>query len=501
MKRKTITLFLCAALCISVEARAEETERVAICPEPAWSQVKGKDYLPLEKLSIACNDKNACLWAKKHLKAWYGKLMPEVSPANRGIPTMDDEAYELNVLDGEVQVTAKTLQGVRYALYSLRQMAIPQRDTKEVEGWIVPKASIKDQPGLSFRGTHICWFHETQPWEIERFIRLAAYYKLNYAVIESWGTFQSDVAPWWGWPDGKMTKKEVKRLRRIADDLGITLIPQVNVFGHATASRGGAGKHATLEFNPRYQPLFEPLNGWNWCISNPETRKVLTSIIAEMHEAFGNPPYFHIGCDEASTPTCPNCTSRSYSELFLEHIKAIHDAISARGAKAMMWHDMLLKRGDARWSGFYANGTTETAAGLLKFPRDIVICDWYYGGAKDAYPTLDYFKGLGFEVLTCPWTDKSGIMAQGRYAHNAGLDGILGTLWHHYFGDYLVNNYFTLSNAGWNAKSSFSMKDGWGYGDFVRQHLRQIGWDMKLKDSRQTGIYFDEMPPEPALTN
>ena len=55
--------------------------------------------------------------------------------------------------------------------------------------------------------------------EIERSVRLAAYYKLNYAVIESWGTFRSDVAPWYGWPDGTMTKQEVARLKEIADDL------------------------------------------------------------------------------------------------------------------------------------------------------------------------------------------------------------------------------------------------------------------------------------------
>ena len=215
--------------------------------------------------------------------------------------------YDLEVTAGEVKITARTLQGVRYALYSLRQMAIPQRGTLQVEGWILPQVTIHDKPSLDFRGIHMCWFHESKPWEIERLIRLAAYYKLNYAVVESWGSFRSDVAPWYGWPDGSMTKKELKRLRKIADDLGITLIPQINVFGHATMSRGGAGKHAALEFNPQYQPLFEPVNGWNWCLSNPETRKLLQDLIVEQLEAYGNPPYFHIGCDEALPPSCPAC--------------------------------------------------------------------------------------------------------------------------------------------------------------------------------------------------
>lgn len=498
MKRKALLFWLLVGPLLAATVHAGN---VVICPEPASCERVKSEYVPLGKVSVACDDKTAGHWAERHLKEWYGKRAPVVVTSTRAVDPMGEEAYELDVKEDEVAITAQTLQGVRYALYSLRQIAIPKRGTRKVEGWIVPQVRIKDQPDLAFRGIHICWFHETKPWEVERLIRLAAYYKLNYAVVEPWGSFRSDVAPWYGWPDGSMTKKEVKRLKRIADDLGITLIPQINVFGHATASRGGVGKHAGLELNPEYQPLFEPVNGWNWCLSNPETRKLLVSLIAEMHEAFGNPPYFHIGCDEALAPTCPECTSRPYSELFLEHIKAMNDAISARGAKTMMWHDMLLQKGDKRWAGFYANGTPETAAGFLKFPRDIIICDWYYGGGKESYPTLDYFKDQGFQVLTCPWDNKSGIISQGRYASRAGIDGILGTTWHHNFGSALADIYFHLAQVAWKAQSSFGTDGSVGYGEYVRHHLRQIGWDMRTKDPRHTGLFYDELPPEPFLNN
>ena len=350
---------------------------------------------------------------------------------------------------------------------------------------------------MDFRGIHICWFHETEPWEVERLVRLAAYYKLNYAVIEPWGTFRSEIAPWFGWPDGTMTKEEIQRIKRIADDLGITLIPQINVFGHATMARSAGGKHAVLDLNPEYQPLFEPLGGWNWCLSNPEARKLIQDLIKEQMEAFGNPPYFHIGCDEAIEPSCPDCLSRPYSELFLEHIKAINETISSLGARTMMWHDMLLEAGDARWKGFYANGTAQTTEALKGFPKDIVICDWFYDGAKEAYPTLDYFKGLGFDVLTCPWLNWGGTVSQGRYAHEKGLFGILGTLWHHYYGGDLVSAAFALANVAWNP--DFTAPYGLAY--HVYNHLRQVGWDMGVADPRRTGIYYGEIPSEPELNN
>ena len=497
MKRLLTSTVLSLALSLGVLAQGKGAYIApVICPEPQFSEISPTDYVPLKEVTLSCPDDDAPMWAQKHLREWYGEYAPRVVPVLGRKAGGAEGEYELEIGQKEVKIKAGTLQGVRYALYSLRQLAIPSRGTTKVSGWIVPIATVKDRPGLAFRGIHICWFHETEPWEVERLVRLAAYYKLNYAVIEPWGSFKSDVAPWYGWPDGSMTKEEVSRIKKIADDLGITLIPQINVFGHATMARGGAGKHAGLDFNPEYQPLFEPSGGWNWCLSNPEATKLIQDLISELHEAFGNPPYFHIGGDEANPPSCPECIKHPYSELFLNHIKAIRETVAARGAKAMMWHDMLLERGDSRWNGFYANGTPQTAAGFLGFPKDIVICDWFYGGAKDSYPTLDYFRGLGFPTLTCPWMDRKGTVSQGRYAHEKGMDGVLGTLWHHYFGEDLVSIYFTLANAAWKKEPSYSRSSY-----LVQTHLRQVGWDMKVTDPRRTGVYYDEIPPEPFLDN
>lgn len=494
MKR---TILILIALCTGLLEVGAERAFIPprICPQPKECEIVKTEWVTLSSVSIACGEAEGVEWAKRHLKAWYGKQAPRIMAASRNTSDLGKEAYALRTTDDGVEVDASTLQGLRYALYSLRQLAVAAPGTKTVSGWMVPKCVIHDEPRMAFRGMHICWFHETEPWEVERLIRLAAYYKLNYAVIESWGSFRSKVAPWYGWPDGTMTHREVRRLVKLANDLGITLIPQINCFGHASMARGGASKHAALDLAPQYQSLFEPHNGWNWCLSNPETRKLLQALIAEQLEAFGNPPYFHIGCDEAEMPSCPACIKQPYSQLLLNHIEALNTTIREHGARAMMWHDMLLERGDSRWQGFYANGTPETATGFLKFPRDIIICDWYYGGAKEAYPTLDYFQQEGFQVLSCPWHNESGIMAQGQYASRAGLFGMLGTLWHHYFGWDMTRSYFYLSNMAWNADGFMKQADK--DQSYIATHLRQMGWDMGTTNPRHTGIFYDEIPPEP----
>jgi hypothetical protein len=296
-----------------------------------------------------------------------------------------------------------------------------------------------------------------------------------------------------------MTYKEVKRLKAIADDLGVTLIPQFNVFGHATNARSACGKHATLDLKPEYQPYFEPLGGWNWCLSNPNTIELQKKLIKELYELFGCPGYFHIGCDEANVPTCPNCIKQSYSTLLVNHISEISDYVRGLGAKTLLWHDMLIKRGDPRWSGFTANGTDATITLLEKLPKDVIICDWCYKEPREAYPTMDYFKGLGFDVLACPWNRTKGTKTLIQNSHEIGLKGILGTIWQYYYGSTLTSVYYHVSTLSWNKNSSLKPFGRNYTKKTVQHHLRNVGWDMKIKDPRHAGVYYDEVVVEPAF--
>lgn len=169
---------------------------------------------------------------------------------------------------------------------TLRQIAEPVRGTRKLTAYFVPETVIEDAPAMAFRGFHLCWFPENTSMQIEQYIRLAAYYKMNTIVLESWGMFVFKNHPQLSLPGSTMTAKEVKRLVKIADELGVTLVPQFNIFGHASAARENSGKHIVLDFHPELQPLFEPL-GWTWCLSNPETIKLLEELALEMHDAFG----------------------------------------------------------------------------------------------------------------------------------------------------------------------------------------------------------------------
>ena len=284
---------------------------------------------------LDCPDVAAADWLSRHFKEWYGKDAPKVTVDTCTLALKDgDEAYAVEAGTQGVKIVARTIAGTRWAAYTIRQLAVAKRGTATVEGHLLPSLSIRDAPRLAFRGMHLCWFPETRREQIERVVRLAALLKFNHVVIEPWGTWECRRNPWFGWPDTPMSKEEIRRLVAIGRDLGVTLVPQFNAFGHGAASRSCSMKHSVLDLHPERAPLFDP-GGWNWCLTNPETKRTIREIIEELYEDFDRPPFFHLGCDEAQPP--------QMGPLVLILRACLSPCVSSRRVRQVTWgkaHDL-----------------------------------------------------------------------------------------------------------------------------------------------------------------
>lgn len=427
-------------------------------------------------------------------KLFWG-ITPDLTVKGRLLAKSDAlESYTIDVSEEELCIDASGLTGVMNALKTLRQLAEAERGVARTEKYFLVPCSIKDFPAMAFRGVHLCIFPETPLWDIERQIRVAAYHKFNYAVIECWGIFPFESHPEMCWADKKLDRNELKRLVRLGAELGITLIPQFNLLGHATNSRSITGKHAVLSYDPALQSLFEP-EGWSWCLTNPETRKVLTDLVMEIYEFFDYPPFFHIGCDEADNiGTCRDCRRRELKELVKEHICYFHDLFAKQGTRVIMWHDMLLQKGDERWYGYIVCGLPEHELSELykELPRDIIIADWQYGYPKEKpedpepqWPTVKFFKSEEFPVVVCPWLNQDGMKSLGKLAAEENLFGMLETTWHISHDRNFAHIYCTAAYAAWNPAVNpgvtLSTRLALAY------HTRQIGWDAGVDEYTKTG--------------
>lgn len=448
------------------------------------------------EVALDCPDAVAVEWLQEHFSEWYGADAPKVCSASVGLALKDnEEAYSVRADFDGVRIAARSIAGVRWAAYSLRQLAIAKRGTLNTSGRILPMLYISDAPQLAFRAVHLCWFPETRLEQIERAVRLAALCKFNYAIIEPWGTYKSKKHPWHNWPDASLTGDEVRRLVAIGKDLGITLIPQINCYGHASSARSCSVKHVTLDFHPEYEPLFEP-GGWNWCLSNPETQRVLREMIAEMYEDFGRPPYFHLGCDEAQPPTCPECRKVPYGKLVAEHITNLAAFVKSLGAQSMIWHDMLLERDDPRWNGFVRCGSKDTAELVDMLPKDVIICDWQYSygdktEVREYWPTIEYFSNKGFPVAGCPWMNYNTMRPMADFISKVGGFGFIETTWHYLKGGDWVNMYRYGSSAAWGSE----VKKLPFFDTVFANALRYVGHDMKVSDYHDTGHLTHQVSP------
>lgn len=374
-----------------------------------------------------------------------GFVLGQGAPGSVALPP--EAGYALTVGASGAAANARDAQGMRHAWFTLLQLL----DADDAEGggveFAIPHVEIQDWPAVAFRGLHLCVFHETPPFMIEKAIRLAAFYKFSHVVIEFWGMLQLDALKELSWP-GAWSKEEAGKLVATARSMGMEVIPMFNCWGHASASRIRHGRHVVLDQNPRLAPLFEP-DGWTWCLTNPRTQQLLRRVCDELIEFAGPGQHFHIGCDEAySHATCDRCRKSDRVQLFADHVNKLAAHLESRGRRAIMWGDPLLER--AKWpAGSEANGTPAlpTHEALDRISRKIVIADWHYGITKGDVPTLAHFRERGFETLACPWNSAANIrtLAKAAAVHRSGL---LMTTWHH-----LVQSIPTLAytaNCAWS---------------------------------------------------
>lgn len=457
-------------------------------------QVKQAEFT--DDLCVLCNEVRmfvpvGAVELVQNLAMQYWGIHPIVAESN---PHSMDESYEIRIEAGTLYIHGNA----RYAMQTLRQLAEPERGVRTHTRYILQQGRIMDSPALKFRGMHLCCFPETPLWEVEKQLRLAAYYKFSYVVIEPWGTFPYESHPELVWKDSIIHRKEWARLIDLAYQLGVQPIPQFNLLGHATASRVSSGKHAVLDFNPSLQSLFEP-DGWTWCISNPETIALQEDVVRELYEFFRHPPFFHIGYDEAySFATCANCRGKNLEELVYSHISHFNSILTGLGSKAIMWHDMLFQWGDPRWKHCIVCGQSSDELSNLytRLPKDIVIADWQYSEPADLpeneqWATSRFLKREGFDVLVCPWHRISGTQSLGKLAEMESLTGMLATTWDKNYGNYLHSIFYGAGQAAW-AGGSYSLNPP---GSLINHHLRQVGWDMGVTMYEQTGTTKLQVSP------
>ncbi|KAA9355050.1 glycoside hydrolase family 20 protein [Larkinella humicola] len=300
-----------------------------------------------------------------------------VSYANLG-----DEGYRLDVTTTTITIEASKPAGFFYAIQSLYQLLPPEifRSTPADSSvnWSIPACRIEDKPRYRYRGLHLDVARHFFPVSfIKKYIDLLALYKFNtfhwhltddqgwrieikkYPKLTQVGSrrketlighyYESDPQQFDGQPYGGFyTQDEVREVVRYAKSKYVTIIPEIEMPGHALAILA-----AYPEFGCSGGP-YETATKWgiftDVLCPYDRTFTFLQDVLMEVMTLFPG-PYIHIGGDECpktswkKSPFCQNLMKRlklkNENQLQSYFISRIDKWVTSKGWKTIGWDEIL----------------------------------------------------------------------------------------------------------------------------------------------------------------
>src|SRR5690606_36011303 len=215
-------------------------------------------------------------------------------------------SYRLQVTGKQITITAHSAGGMINGISSLLQLVESRQSQNQqvwVDGWQVNDAPLYKWRGLMLDESR----HFFGIKKVKSILNWMAYYKLNrfhwhltdepgwrieikkYPLLALVGGVGSYTNPYV--PAQFYTQDEIAEVVRYAAERNITVIPEIDMPGHATAanraypafSGGGSDKHPEFTFNP----------------GKEETYAYLTHILREVNALFPS-GMLHLGGDEVS---------------------------------------------------------------------------------------------------------------------------------------------------------------------------------------------------------
>ena len=447
--------YLCLGiLCLlSLCARAGALEDIV--PRPAEAELH-KGSLRVAGISVKCDptfgqtERGAVSAFAAQLGYVSGKTCPFSTPPGlggavaggkvKGLLFLRDaalgpEAYSIRVGSGSAEIRASALNGVLYALETLRQLlpaAIYGERIADREHWVLPCCEIRDEPRFAWRGMHLdCARHFWSIEQIKRYLDIMAVYKLNrfhwhltddqgwrieikayplLSQISCWreGTmvgrdFSSNDGIRYG---GFYSQDEIREVVAYAAALGIEVMPEIELPGHMLAA---------MAAYPELGCTGGPYAAWTkWgvsdevlCVGKESTFTFLETVLGEVAELFPG-EYIHIGgdeCPKTEWKKCPLCQARIRelglhddgrftAEQYLQNYvtKRIQDFLATKGKKIVGWDEILegeLAPGATVMSWRGTAGAREASAkgfDAILAPTSHCYFDYLQSEDKDAEP-------------------------------------------------------------------------------------------------------------------
>lgn len=376
---KKICVFVC--LLVVICARGQ----VSIIPEPVSLKAGTGQFSLSKKACIVLTDEGlrpSADFLNSYLKEIYGFTLPIEKSAKKNsirltvkkfIKAPENEGhYTLEVSPTSIVIDGDSYQAAFYGIQSLLQL-LPVEPSKTLA---IPAVQVDDQPRFQYRGLHLDVGRHMFPVSfIKKYIDYIALHKMNYfhwhltedqgwrieikkyPKLNSVGAYRNGTIigryPGTGNTNqrygGFYTQEEVKEVVQYASSRYITVIPEIEMPGHALAALT-----SYPELGCTGGP-YEVRQTWGvanevFCAGNDQVFTFLQDVIDEIIPLFPA-KYIHIGGDECPKDrwkTCPKCQKRikdlnlkDEHELQSYFIQRMEKYINGKGKTIIGWDEIL----------------------------------------------------------------------------------------------------------------------------------------------------------------
>eukprot|EP01012_Entosiphon_sulcatum_P068698 TRINITY_DN9903_c0_g1_i1.p1 TRINITY_DN9903_c0_g1~~TRINITY_DN9903_c0_g1_i1.p1 ORF type:complete len:531 (+),score=89.29 TRINITY_DN9903_c0_g1_i1:22-1593(+) len=268
--------------------------------------------------------------------------LPQAVIVLRAEANFHPEGYELEVSQTGIKIVAGTVQGARYAITTLRQLL--QYDSV-LSQLLIPHSPwhISDAPVFGHRGVMIDTSRSFLPMPlILRTLEGMAYVKLN---VLHWHMVDATSFPFYSKSHPNLTKfgaygpdmyyslSNISTILAKANDLGITIVPEIDTPGHSFA--WGLGYPTVVMCNQEKDQTSnmcpEPPCG-NIRVSDSASVSIVHDVYTDLMDAFPG-KLVHVGADEVSSQCWGSDTEKWFSDFEV----GLHQLLTAAGRQMVVW--------------------------------------------------------------------------------------------------------------------------------------------------------------------
>jgi hexosaminidase len=426
------------------------------------------------------------------------------------------EGYRLSITPSQINIRANTPQGMYYAVQSLLQLMPTEIFStvalKKRGSWKVPCAEIEDQPRFSYRGLHLdVSRHFFSVSFIKKYIDMLALHKMNtfhwhltddqgwrieikkYPKLTEIGSKRKETMAghyteqrYDGTPySGFYTQNEIKDIVAYAKERFITIIPEIEMPGHALAALASYPE-LSCDSTKKYEV------GTKWGVyddvfcPSEKTFAFLQDVLAEVIELFPS-KYIHVGGDECpkdawkKSAFCQDLMKKQglkdEHELQSYFIQRIEKYINSKGRSIIGW-DEILEGGLAPNATVMSWRGTEGGIAAAKQNHDVVMTpgSHCYFDYYQAEPETEPLAIGGFVTLekTYSYEPIPKELTEEQAKHILGAQG---NVWSEYMTSPEKVEYMVYPRATALAEVLWSQPTGRNYADFfnrLQPHLKRL---------------------------